>query len=139
MQVILVNLQCVQTVVLVKSIGKVLFDQITNYLGLKETIYFGLTQLKGDEHEFIDLETKLSKYSPSWWKSKPSKKQQAFTLYFRVRYFMDDPLSVRHSLTRHLIYLQLRLDILNALINCPGKWFCYLFDKFFKKLSLWQL
>ena len=29
------------------AIAKEVFDQVTEYLGLKETLYFGLTQIKG--------------------------------------------------------------------------------------------
>ena len=31
----------------VSAIAKEVFDQVTEYLGLKETLYFGLTQIKG--------------------------------------------------------------------------------------------
>lgn len=113
------NNQKIQTNVQVSSKVKDVFDQIVEYISLKETIYFGLTQVKDGEELFLELDTKLSKYAPVGWKDDSNKKKKAeFVLYFRVKYFLQDPRLLKHCLTIHLYYLQLRQFLLNGYLQC---------------------
>lgn len=120
--VFLPNTQKVQTNVQVNSKGKELFDQIVVYLGLKETVYFGLTEIKDEEHLFLDLDTKLTKYAPAGWKDEnPKKRKIEFILHFKVKFFVENPSALKHNLTAHLYYIQLRQDLLSGYTHCPDE------------------
>ncbi|XP_047128653.1 tyrosine-protein phosphatase non-receptor type 13 isoform X1 [Hydra vulgaris] len=120
--VILPNSQKVQTTIQVASKGKELFDQIACYLQIKETLYFGLTQLQGEDHVFLDLDSKLLKYAPTGWKDeKLTKKKLEFILYFKVKFFVNEPCVLKQSITRHSYYLQIRQDILSGYMHCSDE------------------
>ena len=48
--------------------------------------------LSDGEHFFVDGETKLHKVAPKHWKDPGKNRSQlfAFTLYFRVKFYVDD-------------------------------------------------
>lgn len=49
--------------------------------------------LVDNEFFFIDPDIKLSKVAPEGWKDEPKKKSKTpvnFTLFFRVKFFVDD-------------------------------------------------
>eukprot|EP00111_Clytia_hemisphaerica_P009394 TCONS_00027571-protein len=114
------NNQQVQLNVQVSSKAKDVFDQIVKHLSLKETSLFGLTYVKDGEELFLEFDTKLTKYAPTGWKDENSKKKKVdFILFFRVKYFLQDPRMLKHCLTIHLYYLQLRQFLLSGYIQCP--------------------
>ena len=46
-----------------------------------------------NEYFFVDSDLKLTKVAPEGWKEEPKKKSKAsinFTLFFRIKFFMDD-------------------------------------------------
>lgn len=46
-----------------------------------------------NEYFFVDPDLKLTKVAPEGWKEEPKKKNKAtvnFTLFFRIKFFMDD-------------------------------------------------
>lgn len=46
-----------------------------------------------NEYFFLDPDLKLTKVAPEGWKEEPKKKNKAtvnFTLFFRIKFFMDD-------------------------------------------------
>ncbi|XP_065071560.1 tyrosine-protein phosphatase non-receptor type 13-like isoform X2 [Rhopilema esculentum] len=118
--VMLPNAQRLETTVEVSSIVKEIFEEITRYLGIKETVYFGLTQIKESEHIFLKLESKLTKYAPSGWKD-DKKNKVDFILHFKVKFFIDNIDGLRHFKTRHLFYLQIRREILCGYTFCPDE------------------
>ncbi|XP_007950133.1 tyrosine-protein phosphatase non-receptor type 3 [Orycteropus afer afer] len=88
--------------------GQVLLDMVYNHLGVTEKEYFGLQH--GDD----------SADSARWLESsKPIRKQLKggfpCTLHFRVRFFIPDPNTLQQEQTRHLYFLQLKMDI------CEGR------------------
>uniref|UniRef100_A0A8C0LCT8 Tyrosine-protein phosphatase non-receptor type n=1 Tax=Canis lupus dingo TaxID=286419 RepID=A0A8C0LCT8_CANLU len=90
--------------------GQVLLDMAYNHLGVTEKEYFGLQH--GDDS--VD--------SLRWLESsKPIRKQLKggfpCTLHFRVRFFIPDPNTLQQEQTRHLYFLQLKMDI------CEGRRF----------------
>ncbi|XP_013396442.1 tyrosine-protein phosphatase non-receptor type 13 [Lingula anatina] len=102
--------------------GKALFDLIVTYINLPEYHFFGLTHVKDGEHTFIDPETKLHKVAPAGWKE-PAKGQHSavvFTVFFRVKFYVDAS-ALRHPMTRHLFYLQVRRDILEDRTHCKDE------------------
>lgn len=49
--------------------------------------------LLDNEYFFVDPDLKLTKVAPDGWKEEPKKKSKAtvnFTLFFRIKFFMDD-------------------------------------------------
>ncbi|XP_044796347.2 tyrosine-protein phosphatase non-receptor type 3 isoform X9 [Bubalus bubalis] len=92
--------------------GQVLLDMAYNHLGVTEKEYFGLQH--GDD----------SLDSPRWLEaSKPIRKQLKggfpCTLHFRVRFFIPDPNTLQQEQTRHLYFLQLKMDICEGRLTCP--------------------
>ncbi|KAM5329953.1 tyrosine-protein phosphatase non-receptor type 3 isoform 4-T8 [Glossophaga mutica] len=92
--------------------GQVLLDMAFNHLCVTEKEYFGLQH--GDES--VD--------SPRWLEaSKPIRKQLKggfpCTLHFRVRFFIPDPNTLQQEQTRHLYFLQLKMDICEGRLTCP--------------------
>ncbi|KAF6327970.1 protein tyrosine phosphatase non-receptor type 3 [Rhinolophus ferrumequinum] len=92
--------------------GQVLLDMAYNHLGVTEKEYFGLQH--GDES--VD--------SPRWLESnKPIRKQLKggfpCTLHFRVRFLIPDPNTLQQEQTRHLYFLQLKMDICEGRLACP--------------------
>ncbi|XP_026961064.1 tyrosine-protein phosphatase non-receptor type 3 isoform X3 [Sagmatias obliquidens] len=92
--------------------GQVLLDMAYNYLGVTEKEYFGLQH--GDDS--VD--------PPRWLEAnKPIRKQLKggipCTLHFRVRFFIPDPNTLQQEQTRHLYFLQLKMDICEGRLTCP--------------------
>ncbi|XP_014389910.1 PREDICTED: tyrosine-protein phosphatase non-receptor type 3 isoform X8 [Myotis brandtii] len=92
--------------------GQVLLDMAYNHLCVTEKEYFGLQHGDG------------SMDSPRWLESsKPIRKQLKggfpCTLHFRVRFFIPDPNTLQQEQTRHLYFLQLKMDICEGRLTCP--------------------
>ncbi|KAM6182838.1 tyrosine-protein phosphatase non-receptor type 3 isoform 1-T1 [Erethizon dorsatum] len=92
--------------------GQSLLDMAYAHLGVTEKEYFGL-QHGGDS---VD--------SPRWLESsKPIRKQlkggYPCSLHFRVRFFIPDPNTLQQEQTRHLYFLQLKMDICEGRLTCP--------------------
>ncbi|XP_064516018.1 tyrosine-protein phosphatase non-receptor type 3 isoform X3 [Pseudopipra pipra] len=97
--------------------GQILLDMTYNQLGVTEKEYFGLQQNETsvDSPFFI---------SQRWLEpSKPIRKQLKggfpCTLRFRVRFFIPDPNTLQQEQTRHLFFLQLKIDIAEGRLSCP--------------------
>ncbi|XP_069450721.1 tyrosine-protein phosphatase non-receptor type 13 isoform X8 [Ovis canadensis] len=107
-----------------KTICKDVLDMVVAHIGLVEHHLFALATLKDNEYFFVDADLKLTKVAPEGWKEEPKKKSKAsvnFTLFFRIKFFMDDVSLIQHTLTCHQYYLQLRKDILEERIHCDDE------------------
>ncbi|XP_019782240.2 tyrosine-protein phosphatase non-receptor type 13 isoform X4 [Tursiops truncatus] len=107
-----------------KTICKDVFDMLVAHIGLVEHHLFALATLKDNEYFFVDPDLKLTKVAPEGWKEEPKKKSKAsvnFTLFFRIKFFMDDVSLIQHTLTCHQYYLQLRKDILEERMHCDDE------------------
>ncbi|KAM9237371.1 tyrosine-protein phosphatase non-receptor type 13 isoform 2-T2 [Dugong dugon] len=107
-----------------KTICKDVFDMVVAHIGLVEHHLFALATLKDNEYFFVDPDLKLTKVAPEGWKEEPKKKSKAtvnFTMFFRIKFFMDDVSLIQHSLTCHQYYLQLRKDILEERMHCDDE------------------
>ncbi|XP_014643352.1 PREDICTED: tyrosine-protein phosphatase non-receptor type 13 isoform X8 [Ceratotherium simum simum] len=107
-----------------KTICKDVFDMVVAHIGLVEHHLFALATLKDNEYFFVDPDLKLTKVAPEGWKEEPKKKSKAtvnFTLFFRIKFFMDDVSLIQHTLTCHQYYLQLRKDVLEERMHCDDE------------------
>uniref|UniRef100_A0A803TQ23 Tyrosine-protein phosphatase non-receptor type 13 n=1 Tax=Anolis carolinensis TaxID=28377 RepID=A0A803TQ23_ANOCA len=107
-----------------KTVCKDVFDMVVAHIGLVEHHLFGLATFKDNEFFFIDPELKLTKVAPEGWKEEPKKKSKNainFTLFFRIKFFVDDISLIQHTLTCHQYYLQLRKDLLEEKIHCDDE------------------
>ncbi|KAM4854452.1 tyrosine-protein phosphatase non-receptor type 13 isoform 2-T2 [Thomomys bottae] len=107
-----------------KTICKDVFDMVVAHIGLVEHHLFALATLKENEYFFVDPDLKLTKVAPEGWKEEPKKKNKTtvnFTLFFRIKFFMDDVSLIQHNLTCHQYYLQLRKDILEEKMHCDDE------------------
>uniref|UniRef100_A0A663DML4 Tyrosine-protein phosphatase non-receptor type 13 n=1 Tax=Aquila chrysaetos chrysaetos TaxID=223781 RepID=A0A663DML4_AQUCH len=107
-----------------KTICKDVFDMVVAHIGLVEHHLFGLATLRENEFFFVDPDIKLSKVAPEGWKEEPKKKNKPpvnFTLFFRIKFFVDDVSLIQHTLTCHQYYLQLRKDILEDRMHCDDE------------------
>ncbi|XP_063969005.1 tyrosine-protein phosphatase non-receptor type 13-like isoform X2 [Lytechinus pictus] len=107
--------------------GQELFDLIASHLGLNERSYFGLAYIRDGEYLFIDPDTKLYKVGPESWREEAKKRskkvgsKEKFTVFFRVKYYVENISLLRDQLTRHQYYLQLRRDILEERTKCDER------------------
>ncbi|KAJ6657517.1 hypothetical protein lerEdw1_002452 [Lerista edwardsae] len=107
-----------------KTVCRDVFDMVVAHIGLVEHHLFGLATLKDNEFFFIDPELKLTKVAPEGWKEEPKKKGKhvtPFTLFFRIKFFVDDISLIQHTLTCHQYYLQLRKDLLEEKMHCDDE------------------
>ncbi|XP_040182579.1 tyrosine-protein phosphatase non-receptor type 13 isoform X4 [Rana temporaria] len=107
-----------------KSTCKDVFDMVVAHIGLVEHHLFALAMLKENEFFFLDLDLKLSKVAPDGWKEDTKKRGKSainFSLYFRIKFFVDDVSLIQHSLTCHQYYLQQRKDILEERLYCDDE------------------
>ncbi|XP_050011669.1 tyrosine-protein phosphatase non-receptor type 13 isoform X5 [Alexandromys fortis] len=107
-----------------KTICKDVFDMVVAHIGLVEHHLFALAILKENEYFFVDPDLKLTKVAPEGWKEEPKKKGKAaidFTLFFRIKFFLDDVSLIQHNLTCHQYYLQLRRDLLEERVHCDDE------------------
>ncbi|KAM6105872.1 FERM and PDZ domain-containing protein 2 [Pterocles gutturalis] len=120
LNVILLNGQCLEVQCDIKSKARDVFNTVVAYANLAEHFYFGLAYLKGKEFFFLDDETKLYKVAPDGWNDQPKKKTSIinFTLFLRIKFFVNHFNVIQHGLTRHQFYLQLRKDILEERLYC---------------------
>ncbi|XP_074089190.1 FERM and PDZ domain-containing protein 2-like isoform X1 [Macrotis lagotis] len=118
--VVLLNGQCLEVKCDIKSKAQDVFNLVRTYANLVEHIYFGLACQKGKEFFFLDEETKLYEVAPEDWNDRSKKKTSIvnFTLFLRIKFFVNHFHLIQHSLTRHQFYLQLRKDILEERIYC---------------------
>ncbi|KAG8434907.1 hypothetical protein GDO86_013029 [Hymenochirus boettgeri] len=104
----------------IRSRVQTVFESTTAYLKLDQPFYFGLAHMKGKEFFFLDEDDVLEKVAPDGW-SKTSKNKLtivAFTLFFRIKFFAQNFSILPHCTLTHLVYLQLRKDVLEGRLFC---------------------
>ncbi|XP_071295300.1 FERM and PDZ domain-containing protein 2-like [Agelaius tricolor] len=123
LNVILLNGQCLEVQCDIKTKARDVFNTVVAYANLVEHFYFGLAYLKGKEFFFLDEDTKLYKVAPDGWNDQPKKKMSIinFTLFIRIKFFVNHFNVIQHGLTRHQFYLQLRKDILEERLYCSDE------------------
>ncbi|XP_061600281.1 ezrin a [Cololabis saira] len=93
--------------------GKMLFDQVSRTIGLREVWYFGL--------QFIDNRGFLTWLNPvKKVMSQDMKKENPLQFKLRVKFFTEDVAEeLIQDVTRKLFFLQVKEDILSEEIYCP--------------------
>ncbi|XP_070696990.1 FERM domain-containing protein 6 [Pempheris klunzingeri] len=101
-----------------KSTGQDVFNRVAELLGIKELHFFGLTVVKDNEHIFLDMEEKLTKYFPKEWKQDPGKGSQKralpLVLCLKVQYYIENGRLICERKARHLYYSDLRERVLRS-------------------------
>ncbi|XP_036014875.1 FERM and PDZ domain-containing protein 2 isoform X3 [Mus musculus] len=117
--VVLLNGRCLEVKCDMESTAGAVFNAVMSFANLEETTYFGLAYVEGEEFFFLDKDTRLCKVAPEGWREQhPKGSVDTFTLFLRIRFFVGHYRLLRHSLTRHQFYLQLRKDILEERLYC---------------------
>ncbi|XP_041125252.1 tyrosine-protein phosphatase non-receptor type 13-like isoform X2 [Polyodon spathula] len=117
--VIMPNGQYIEVKCDIKSKARDVFDLVVAHANLVEHFYFGLAFIDDNKFFFVDHETKLSKVAPEGWKK--AAPIRTFTLFLRIKFFVDNISFIQHRLTRHQYYLQLRKDILEERLYCSDE------------------
>jgi hypothetical protein len=109
-KVVLLNGKAVEFVVGVSAATSELFEQVASYQSLRETHVFGLAIRQDRDDIFLDTECRLVRYAPPGWAH--STHHTPFTVFFRVKYYVENVSQLSQPLTWHLYYLQLRKDLM---------------------------
>ncbi|XP_037127597.1 FERM domain-containing protein 6 isoform X1 [Syngnathus acus] len=101
-----------------KATGQDVFNEAAERLGIKEMHLFGLTVVRDNEHIFLDMEEKLTKYLPKEWKQESGKgfEKRAFPLVLciKVQYYVENGRLISERKARHLYYSDLRERVLRS-------------------------
>ncbi|KAM9345349.1 FERM domain-containing protein 6 isoform 2-T2 [Symphorus nematophorus] len=101
-----------------KSTGQDVFNRVAELLGIKELHFFGLTVVKDNEHIFLDMEEKLTKYFPKECKQDSGKGLQKrslpLVLCLKVQYYIENGRLICERKARHLYYSDLRERVLRS-------------------------
>lgn len=132
-EVVMLSGKTVKFAVGVSATVSELFEQVVSSQSLKETHVFGLAVRRGTcvlnlvvavvssllcvdrEDFFLDANSKLAKHAPPHWAQ--STNHTSFTLFFRVKHYVENVNQLSQHLTRHLYYLQLRKDLIGMGIS----------------------
>lgn len=116
--VLLPNKEQLEVTIGLKSTGLDVFNNVASLLGIKELYFFGLTVVKDNEHIFLDMDEKLTKYFPK--ESKPEspkglpKRQLPLVLFLKVQYYVENGRLICERKARHLYYSDLRERVLRS-------------------------
>ncbi|CAL1547162.1 unnamed protein product [Lymnaea stagnalis] len=95
-----------------RSIGQLLYERVCDYLDLLERDYFGLQYKEDLDVEnvkfWLDLTKKITK----------QKKRGKMEFEFALKFYPPDPTQLTESLTRYLVCLQIRRDIISGKLPC---------------------
>lgn len=116
--VLLPNKDQLDVTVGLKSTGQDVFNRVVEILGVKELHFFGLTVVRDNEHIFLDMEEKLTKYFPKEWKQDSVKGSQKrplpLVLCLKVQYYVENGRLICERKARHLYYSDLRERVLRS-------------------------
>ncbi|CAL8257511.1 unnamed protein product [Lota lota] len=116
--VLLPNKEQLDVTIGLKSTGLDVFNHVAELLGIKELHFFGLTVVKDNEHIFLDMEEKLTKYFPKESKPDPSKglpkRPLPLVLFLKVQYYVENGRLICERKARHLYYSDLRERVLRS-------------------------
>ncbi|VDN50681.1 unnamed protein product [Dracunculus medinensis] len=118
------------------SKGQILLDKVFDYLELVEKDYFGLQFTSFVETNQIDAGIRVEDFEDTLRSSKCStmnfqkwldptksvRKQMLcppFNLFFRVKFYVSDPVKLVEEYTRYHIFLQIKKDLYEGRLVCP--------------------
>ncbi|XP_055288999.1 FERM domain-containing protein 1 [Moschus berezovskii] len=104
----------------VQATGRELFQRVCDLTGIREAHFFGLSVVRNNEHVFMDLEQKLSKYFSKDWKRETRRPQGCsrpgapFVAFLGVQYYVENGRLIRDRAARHLYYRHLKERVLRS-------------------------
>ncbi|KAG9275472.1 FERM domain-containing protein 6 [Astyanax mexicanus] len=116
--VFLPNDDTLNVIVTVKTLCQELLVQVCDLLRLKDCHLFGLTVVQNNEHIYMELGQKLSKYCPKEWKREASKGIDQFgppmIVHFRAQYYVENGRLISDRTARYYYYWHLRKQVLQS-------------------------
>ncbi|XP_056110895.1 FERM domain-containing protein 6 isoform X1 [Rhinichthys klamathensis goyatoka] len=116
--VFLPNDETLNVIVSVKTVCQELLVQVCDLLRLKDCHLFGLSVIQNNEHIYMELGQKLSKYCPKEWKREASKGIDQFgppmIVHFRAQYYVENGRLISDRMARYYYYWQLRKQVLQS-------------------------
>ncbi|KPP61780.1 FERM domain-containing protein 6-like [Scleropages formosus] len=114
--VFLPNDDTLNIIVNVKTLCQELLVQVCDLLRLKDCHLFGLSVIQNNEHIYMELNQKLSKYCPKEWKREASKGIDQFgppmIIHFRAQYYVENGRLISDRSARYYYYWHLRKQVL---------------------------
>lgn len=114
--VFLPNDDTLNVIVNVKTLCQELLVQVCDLLRLKDCHLFGLSVIQNNEHIYMELDQKLSKYCPKEWKREASKGIDQFgppmIIHFRAQYYVENGRLISDRVARYYYYWHLRKQVL---------------------------
>uniref|UniRef100_UPI00403891ED FERM domain-containing protein 1-like n=1 Tax=Callospermophilus lateralis TaxID=76772 RepID=UPI00403891ED len=101
----------------VRATARELFQQVCRVLGVREARFFGLSVVRDNEHVFMDLELRLSKYFSEDWKRGTQggwRPRAPFVTSLRVQYYVEHGRVMSDHVARHLYYCSLKERVLRS-------------------------
>ncbi|XP_072534327.1 FERM domain-containing protein 6 [Salminus brasiliensis] len=116
--VFLPNDETLNVIVTVKTLCQELLVQVCDLLRLKDCHLFGLTVVQNNEHIYMELGQKLSKYCPKEWKREASRGIDQFgppmIVHFRAQYYVENGRLISDRTARYYYYWHLRKQVLQS-------------------------
>ncbi|KAK7904462.1 hypothetical protein WMY93_017069 [Mugilogobius chulae] len=116
--VFLPNDDTLNVIVNVKTLCQELLVQVCDLLRLKDCHLFGLSVIQNNEHVYMELDQKLSKYCPKEWKREASKGIDQFgppmIIHFRAQYYVENGRLISDRVARYYYYWHLRKQVLSS-------------------------
>ncbi|XP_052468633.1 FERM domain-containing protein 6 isoform X1 [Carassius gibelio] len=116
--VFLPNDETLNVIVSVKAVCQELLVQVCDLLRLKDCHLFGLSVIQNNEHIYMELGQKLSKYCPKEWKREASKGIDQFgppmIVHFRAQYYVENGRLISDRMARYYYYWHLRKQVLQS-------------------------
>eukprot|EP00057_Strongylocentrotus_purpuratus_P018857 XP_011673331.1 PREDICTED: band 4.1-like protein 4A isoform X2 [Strongylocentrotus purpuratus] len=94
----------------VKMRGSDILDRVYSHMNLLETDFFGL--------RFIDKDNQTHWLNPEKQVVKQLKNVSPMTMYFGVKFYVEDPCRLSEEVTRYQFFLQLKMDMLQGRLPC---------------------
>ncbi|XP_076155288.1 FERM domain-containing protein 6 isoform X1 [Alosa pseudoharengus] len=102
----------------VKTLCQELLVQVCDLLRLKDCHLFGLSVIQNNEHIYMELGQKLSKYCPKEWRKEASKGIDQFgppmIVHFRAQYYVENGRLISDRSARYYYYWHLRKQVLQS-------------------------
>ncbi|CAL9687310.1 unnamed protein product [Knipowitschia caucasica] len=116
--VFLPNDDTLNVIVNVKTLCQELLVQVCDLMRLKDCHLFGLSVIQNNEHVYMELDQKLSKYCPKEWKREASKGVDQFgppmIIHFRAQYYVENGRLISDRVARYYYYWHLRKQVLSS-------------------------
>ncbi|XP_045150588.1 FERM domain-containing protein 1 isoform X2 [Echinops telfairi] len=121
--VVLPTQETLRLAVEVRATGQELLQRVCDLKSMREAPLFGLSVVRDNEHVFMDLTQKLSKYFAKDWKKEAYKsgepRRPPFVTFLRVQYYVENGRVISDRTARHLYYRHLRERVLRS--ECPHR------------------